>query len=232
MLDCVGKCNVAHSQNQARIRVALRLSTITLRPLVEKKTNPFTLLRYMQTSFLINNGIPAALVLGLVAVASAVALIFKVRSAPTGTDLMREIAAAVQEGAAALPVAADQDDQRDRGGAAGPDRDFQGYLCRLGHGHRDGPGFLIGAVCSLAGGLHRHARGSDHEHPHGAGATTGAIPAMRVAFNGGAVTGLLVVGLGADRGGRLLPGRGLLFRRCDAQEGAGCDHRPGAGRVR
>lgn len=52
-------------------------------------------------TFLINNGIPAALLLGIVAIVTAVILIFKVRACPTGTDLMREIAAAVQEGAAA-----------------------------------------------------------------------------------------------------------------------------------
>ena len=51
--------------------------------------------------FLINNGIGASLGLGILAIISAVVLALKVKAAPTGTDLMREIAAAVEEGAKA-----------------------------------------------------------------------------------------------------------------------------------
>jgi len=53
------------------------------------------------TSFLLNNGIPTALVLGGLAIVTAIVLIIKVRACGTGTDLMREIAAAVEEGAKA-----------------------------------------------------------------------------------------------------------------------------------
>src|SRR5271168_892085 len=52
-------------------------------------------------SFLLQNGITASLVLGALAIVTAVILAVKVHAAATGTDLMREIAAAVQEGAAA-----------------------------------------------------------------------------------------------------------------------------------
>src|SRR5271156_6281244 len=52
-------------------------------------------------SFLLNNGIYVALALGVLAIAVAVILALKVRAADTGTDLMREIAAAVEEGAKA-----------------------------------------------------------------------------------------------------------------------------------
>src|SRR5271168_3072388 len=52
-------------------------------------------------NFLINNGIVMALVLGGLAIITAIVLALKVRAAGTGTDLMREIAAAVEEGAKA-----------------------------------------------------------------------------------------------------------------------------------
>ena len=67
--------------------------------------------------FLLSNGIFVALVLGALAIVTAVVLALKVRAAETGTDLMREIAAAVEEGAKALPEPPDQDDQRHRGPA-------------------------------------------------------------------------------------------------------------------
>src|SRR5271156_6038930 len=52
-------------------------------------------------SFLLNNGIYVALALGLLAIAVAIILALKVRAADTGTALMREIAAAIEEGAKA-----------------------------------------------------------------------------------------------------------------------------------
>ena len=136
---------------------------------------------------LINYGIPIALALGVVAIITAIILVVKVRSAPTGTDLMREIAAAVQEGAAA-------------------------YLSRqiktisaiavvllvliyIFKGPATSIGFLIGAVCSLLAGFIGMRVAVITNIRTAQAATIGAIPAMRVAFNGGAVTGLLVVGL-------------------------------------
>jgi len=52
-------------------------------------------------TFLLQYGIPTALVFGAVAIITAIILAVKVHSMGTGTDLMREIAAAVQEGAKA-----------------------------------------------------------------------------------------------------------------------------------
>ena len=138
-------------------------------------------------TFLINYGVPSALVLGAVAIITAVILAVKVRAAGTGTDLMREIAAAVEEGAKA-------------------------YLSRqiktisaiavvllifigIFKGIPTALGFFIGATCSLLAGFigMRVAVISNIRTAHAA--TIGANPALRIAFNGGAVTGLLVVGL-------------------------------------
>ena len=52
-------------------------------------------------SFLIQYGIFLAIGLGILAVAVAVILALKVRAADTGTDLMREVASAIEEGAKA-----------------------------------------------------------------------------------------------------------------------------------
>ncbi len=112
-------------------------------------------------TFLITNGIPAALVLGAIAIITAAILALKVRAAGTGTDLMREIAAAVEEGAKA-------------------------YLSRqiktisaiavvlliligIFKGVPTAAGFLIGATCSLLAGFIGHAHRGDLQHPHGAG---------------------------------------------------------------
>jgi K(+)-stimulated pyrophosphate-energized sodium pump len=138
-------------------------------------------------TFLINNGIPTALVLGAVAIVTAIILAVKVRAAGTGTDLMREIAAAVEEGAKA-------------------------YLSRqiktisaialvllvliwIFKGPATGIGFLIGATCSLLAGFIGMRVAVISNIRTAQAATIGANPALRIAFNGGAVTGLLVVGL-------------------------------------
>jgi K(+)-stimulated pyrophosphate-energized sodium pump len=146
-------------------------------------------------AFLLENGITLALVFGALAIVTAIILAVKVRAADTGTDLMREIAAAVEEGAKA-------------------------YLSRqiktissiavvlfilifiskgLAGGWPTGGatalGFVIGATCSLLAGFIGMRVAVISNIRTAQAATIGANPAMRIAFNGGAVTGLLVVGL-------------------------------------
>ena len=138
-------------------------------------------------SFFLQNGIPLSLVLGVLAIVTAVILAIKVRAADTGTDLMREIASAIEEGAKA-------------------------YLSRqiktisaiavvllvligIFKGMPTAFGFLIGAACSLLAGYIGMRVAVISNIRTAQGATHGAKPAMRIAFNGGAVTGLLVVGL-------------------------------------
>src|SRR6201996_7057993 len=146
-------------------------------------------------TFLINNGIPLALALGFVSVVTAFILIFKVRSAPTGTDLMREIAAAVQEGAAAYLSRQIKTISAIAVVLLILIVIFKGIFSGWDTGTATGLGFLIGAVCSLLAGFIGMRVAVITNIRTAQAATTGPIPALRVAFNGGAVTGLLVVGL-------------------------------------
>ena len=136
---------------------------------------------------LLNTGVPLALVCAVIGLVFAFILIARILRCSPGNERMREISAAIQEGAKA-------------------------YLKRqvvtisiiaivlfvLLFWFKDAPtaiGFLIGAFCSLAAGyigmriaVLANARVTQ-------AATQTCKAALRVAFNGGAVTGLLVVGL-------------------------------------
>jgi K(+)-stimulated pyrophosphate-energized sodium pump len=146
-------------------------------------------------TFFTANGIPLALVLGAVAIVTAVILALKVRSADTGTDLMREIAAAVEEGAKAYLA------RQIKTISAIAVLLFivifvaKGIINGWASGGATAIGFLIGAVCSMVAGFIGMRVAVIANIRTAQAATIGAQPALRVAFNGGAVTGLLVVGL-------------------------------------
>src|SRR5882762_1375308 len=144
--------------------------------------------------FLIQNGI--ALALGLLAIAVAVILALKVRAADTGTDLMREVASAIEEGAkaylsrqiktiSAIAVVLFVLIFVSKGIA----------LHSWTSGGATALGFVIGATCSLLAGFIGMRVAVLANVRTTQAATIGAQPALRMAFNGGAVTGLLVVGL-------------------------------------
>jgi K(+)-stimulated pyrophosphate-energized sodium pump len=146
-------------------------------------------------SFLLNNGIFVALALGLLAIAVAVTLALKVRAADTGTALMREIASAIEEGAkaylsrqiktiSAIAVVLFVLIYISKGLAVG-----------WASGGATALGFVIGATCSLLAGFIGMRVAVLANVRTTQAATIGAQPALRMAFNGGAVTGLLVVGL-------------------------------------
>ena len=166
-------------------------------------------------TFLIQNGIYVALALGLLAVAVAVILALKVRAADTGTDLMREIASAIEEGAkaylsrqiktiSAIAVVIFVLIYISKGLAVG-----------WASGGATALGFVIGATCSLLAGFIGMRVAVLANVRTTQAATIGAQPALRMAFNGGAVTGLLVVGLALLAVGGFYLGADACFAQAD-----------------
>ena len=138
-------------------------------------------------TFLLHNGIQTALGLGLLAILTAVILAVKVRAADTGTALMREVAAAIEEGAKAYLRRQIMTISAIAVVLFGLIFYFKGGATALG--------FIIGASCSLLAGYIGMRIAVIANVRTTQAATIGAQPALRMAFNGGAVTGLLVVGL-------------------------------------
>ena len=137
---------------------------------------------------LLDSGVQLSMLCAVIGLVFALGLIALVIRASAGNERMRQISAAVQEGARA-------------------------YLNRqlitisvvaiiifiLLFSFKDAPtaiGFVIGASCSLAAGyIGMRIAVIANVRTTQAAATRGIAPALRMAFNGGAVTGLLVVGL-------------------------------------
>jgi K(+)-stimulated pyrophosphate-energized sodium pump len=139
-------------------------------------------------SFPLDTGIWISLICALIGLGAALYLIKMIVAYSPGNDTMRRIAGAIEEGAKAylnrqiLSVSV----------IAviiflvlGFTRDFFTAL-----------GFLIGAGCSMAAGYIGMRIAVISNSRTAQAATTSTESALRVAFNGGAVTGLLVVGLG------------------------------------
>jgi K(+)-stimulated pyrophosphate-energized sodium pump len=136
---------------------------------------------------LLNAGVPLSMVCAVIGLLFASGLIARILKCSPGNERMRQISAAVQEGAKAylnrqvitISVIAI----------------IIFLLLFFFKDKTTAIGFLIGASCSLAAGyigmriaVLANARVTQ-------AATTSRTAALRVAFNGGAVTGLLVVGL-------------------------------------
>ncbi len=136
---------------------------------------------------ILDSGVWLAMLCAVAGLAFAFFLILSVIKSSPGNARMQEIAGAIQEGAKA-------------------------YLNRqvvtisaiavvifillfIFKDHATSVGFLIGAVCSLAAGFIGMRIAVLANTRTTQAATTSRTAAMRVAFNGGAVTGLLVVGL-------------------------------------
>src|SRR6266540_1539862 len=136
---------------------------------------------------ILNSGVPLSMVCAVIGLAFAFFLIVAIMRHSAGNEKMREISAAVQEGAKAYL-----------------NRQVKTIsviavvifvLLFVFKDHSTAIGFVIGAFCSLAAGFigMRVAVLANVRTTQAASVTRTA--ALRVAFNGGAVTGLLVVGL-------------------------------------
>jgi K(+)-stimulated pyrophosphate-energized sodium pump len=131
-----------------------------------------------------------ALICAAIAVAYGIGLTVWLLGRPTGNERMREIARAVQEGAAAylrrqyLTIAA----------VSIVPFLLLGFYNKLGWG--TAIGFLVGATLSAAAGFIGMNVAVRSNVRTAEAARSGLKPALNVAFRAGSVTGLLVVGLG------------------------------------
>src|SRR2546427_4896588 len=136
---------------------------------------------------ILNLGVPLSMVCAAIGLAFAFFLIAAVTRAPSGNERMREISAAVQEGAKAY-----LNRQVKTISVIGV------VIFILLFIFKDSPtaiGFLIGAFCSLAAGFIGMRVAVLATVRTAQAASIARLNALRMGFNGGAVTGLLVVGL-------------------------------------
>src|SRR5215468_7278930 len=131
--------------------------------------------------------VPSSMVCAVIGLAAAFVLIGVVVRSPAGNQRMREIAGAVQEGAKAylnrqvITISV-----------------IASIIFILLFIFKDRPtaiGFVIGAFCSLSAGFIGMRIAVVANVRTTQAATESITKALRMAFNGGAVTGLLVVGL-------------------------------------
>jgi K(+)-stimulated pyrophosphate-energized sodium pump len=139
-------------------------------------------------SFLLTQGIQISIVLAVVGLVFAILLIRQILAASPGNDKMALIGGAIQEGAKAymsrqiravsmIAILVFAVVWYARGGAASA-------------------GFVVGAACSMVAGYIGMMVAVRANVRTAWAASVGAHPALKIAFNGGAVTGLLVVALG------------------------------------
>src|SRR5437879_8794688 len=136
---------------------------------------------------LLDSGVPLSMACPAIGLVFAFLLVAIVRRASAGNERMREIAGAVQEGAKAYL-----------------NRQVKTIsiiavvifiLLFIFKDHSTAIGFVIGAFCSLAAGFIGMRVAVLANVRTAQAASLGGLSALRMGFNGGSVTGLLVVGL-------------------------------------
>ncbi len=147
------------------------------------------------SAFVVNNAMLLAVICGLVAVAYGILLIRWLLALPAGDQAMQRVAGAVQEGAKAYL------NRQYRTIAIVGVVVFAVLLVALGvgkdwtYGWHAAVGFVVGAVLSAAAGYIGMMISVRVNVRTAEAARKGLGPALKVAFRGGSVTGLLVVGL-------------------------------------
>jgi len=139
------------------------------------------------SSFLLNNAVLFSLISAAVGLAAAVALILWIKRQPAGNERMCEVATAIQEGAAAYL-------HRQLQAVSIIALVLLAAICYLKN-IPTGIGFVVGAACSLVAGFAGMRIAVMANVRTAQAATISRTAALRNAFNGGAVTGLLVVAL-------------------------------------
>src|SRR2546430_584144 len=136
---------------------------------------------------ILNSGVPLSMLCAIIGLAFAFFLILAIMRHSSGNERMREISAAVQEGAKAYL-----------------NRQVKTIsviavvifvLLFFFKDHPTAIGFVIGAFCSLAAGFIGMRVAVLANVRTAQAATVSRLNALRMGFNGGSVTGLLVVGL-------------------------------------
>ncbi len=138
-------------------------------------------------AFLTDSGLALSMVCAAVGLGFALYLIKTIIRSPAGNERMRQIAGAIEEGAKAY-----------LGRQVRSIAMIAVLITVLVAWFKDLPtaaGFVLGAVCSLAAGFIGMRLAVLANVRTAQGATVSRKTAMQAAFNGGAVTGLLVVGL-------------------------------------
>jgi K(+)-stimulated pyrophosphate-energized sodium pump len=138
-------------------------------------------------AFLTDSGLALSMVCAVVGLGYAFYLIKTIMASPAGNERMKQIAGAIEEGAKAY-----------LGRQVRSISVVAVLVAVLVAWFKDMPtavGFVLGAVCSLAAGFIGMRLAVVANVRTAQGATESRKKALQAAFNGGAVTGLLVVGL-------------------------------------